>query len=410
MGSGFVEFLFTGMSQQLNQTTLPAAYEEIRIGVWFDLATDFFRNVLGGIASRVNELDGWSLTVLAQRSEPDWLDQLEPDYLRCHAVVAVITNPRQLEAARRISPLLINISNRYFLPDIMQVSTDEEAVGRLAARYFLDRKIRNFGYYGAKGLNFSEERENAFGAGIRQAGCKVESYYRSPDEEALRRWLRGLPKPCGIFCMNDHFARRLIDTSLGVGLKIPDEISVIGVDDDMLENNLSAIPLSSVNLDSVGLGRRVVDLLEGHFLEGKKLPHRLRVPPLCVTSRQSSDFFHIPDPLVVRALKCMRQNVESLNSVKDLAEALNVHRRTLELHFSQTVDESVRTALLRARVERSQTYLATTDLPISEVMEKSGFNNQRAFAAAFRRLVGQTPSQYRKQVRDAAISSSGGGG
>jgi LacI family transcriptional regulator len=369
------------------------------IGIWFNLATDFFRQVLGGIASRINELEGWRLTVIAESSRADWLRKSSGGMPELDAIIAVVTDPGQLAMANHLSPMLVNISNRYFYPEVAQVSSDEEMVGQLAAQHFLERKIRNFGYYGAADLNFSEERENAFGASIRRSGGKVSVFYRSSDYQAECGWLRGLPKPCGILCMNDHFARRLIDAALACDLSIPNEISILGVDDDALENSLSAVPISSVNLDSLGIGRRVVNLLDAHLRTGAELPHRVRVPPLCVNSRQSSDFYHIPDPLVVRALKHMHDRVETVASVKALAEALNVHRRTLEMHFKAMTGESVRTSLLRARIKRSQILLATTDLPVSEVMEKSGFNNPRAFSMAFRRITGTTPSLLRKQSR-----------
>jgi len=368
----------------------------VSIGVWLNLSVEYFRSALGGLAAAVHQRPGWKLQVVAENLTAPWLREKAAGLRRIEAMVAVIQSEEQLEIARHISPIVINLSNRYFFPNLTQISTDEEAVGRMAANYFIERRFQHFAYYGGSGLNFSDEREYAFVATVRAAGGTVSVHYRSENEAALHEWLNSLAKPCAVFCTNDHFARRLIESATVYGIRVPSELSVVGVDDDTMERHLSPVPLSSVILDARGIGERIIELLEQHLIHGAALPHRLRIAPLGVASRQSSDHFRIEDPLVVRAMRVIHERVDAISTVKELAQALNVHRRTLEMHFRETTGDSVRTALLRARIERSKQLLLTTDMLVNEVMERSGFNNPRAFAAAFRQFIGQTPSAFRR--------------
>jgi LacI family transcriptional regulator len=184
-----------------------------------------------------------------------------------------------------------------------------------------------------------------------------------------------------------------------VGLRVPEDVAMIGVGNNERLCGLARPPLSSVVLASEQIGYEAAALLD-RLIEGEPPPERpILLPPIGVVARQSSDILAIPDPEVVAAIRMIRQSDLALIQVDDVVRASSVSRRTLELRFRQSLDRGIFEEIQRVRVDRAASLLAGTDMPMSILAKQAGFSNGMHLSSAFRRKRGMTPTAYRRQYR-----------
>jgi LacI family transcriptional regulator len=294
------------------------------------------------------------------------------------------------------------------------VGVDERLVGQLAADHFHERGIRNFAYFSADRAWWSIAREQSFRTALRDsydATCTswflpAKRFVRFPLStipqelsDTIGAWLRGLPKPVGLFTSIDLHAMLLLGVCRDLGIRVPDEVALLGAGNDALVCSLLSPKLSSVALNSRLVGYRSAVLLDNMMRDPSYQVEPLTVPPTHVVVRQSTDMVAIDDPSVSVAISYIRENHFLPIGVNDIAEHLGVSRRTLERRFRQWMPHSPEAELIKVRLERARELLRDTNLSVAQIGERVGFHSPEYFSNTFRRKQGLTPNRYRMECQ-----------
>jgi LacI family transcriptional regulator len=322
-------------------------------------------------------------------------------------VIARIENARIARAVIRCGRPAVDVSAARLLPELPWVETDDREIARHAAEHLLERGLRHFGFFGDARFNWSKWRCDFFREIVTERGYECAEYTASRavmrdwerEEGELVRWLQGLPKPVGVMACYDIGGRQVLDACRRAGLAVPDQVAVVGVDNDGLLCELSDPPLSSVEPDTRRTGYVAAELLD-RLMRARRisvLSHR--IPPVGVVTRQSTDTMAVADAEVGEAVRFIRENACSGISVKDVLQRIALSRRALEARFVKAVGRTPHAELERVRLERVKQLLLQTDLPIREIARRTGFRHQEYLSVAFRRYAGMSPTQFRAAPR-----------
>ncbi len=287
-----------------------------------------------------------------------------------------------------------------------KISLDNSAIGRMAAEHLLERGFSNFGYCGLKEMFWSEERCESFTYAARKAGGNISVYHQpSPletlswekEQNTLAGWLQSLPKPVGIMACNDDRAEHVIEACRLADIVVPEEVAIIGVDNDELICEFSDPPLSSIELNGEKAGHEAAAMLDILMKNKKNTKAEIFVEPTTVIRRQSTDVMAIDDNDVARAIAHIRENVTLDTSAEVVADQTGISLRRLEKKFKKTLGWSVRDELKHARLNRVKSMLLETDMVISEIAEKLRYANDHNMTRFFRREMKITPLAFRKK-------------
>lgn len=378
----------------------------VRIGLALSYSFSFYRGVARGIHEYAETRPGWLFSMIAPdkrslRWRADHIDGL------LAGISAAATN----RACSRWRCPVVNVSSVLWGLRFPRVGVDNRAVGELAAAHFLDLGLRHFAFVGHPGWYFSVTRQEAFQHALQQAGFESIEYHSQADKQfdslanqpllTLRviPWLKRLPKPVGIFTPNDLWGLQLTELCGQAKVRIPDEVAILGVDDDDLLCEVARPQLSSVRLPSRQIGMEAAALLE-RLLSGKKAPKEpILLAPLGVTNRKSTDVLAINDEDVVAAARFIRNHAHEPIRVSDVLNNVLISRRSLERRFQMAFGRGISEEIQRGHIERAKRLLSETDLPIYKVATQAGFTDFRHLATVFRQRFAQSPLAYRRSVR-----------
>lgn len=299
-----------------------------------------------------------------------------------------------------LSGCAIQKNNNLALP---YVATDNNAITELAYHHLKNKGLQNFAYYGFPNHDkfaFSTEREATFLSLLEQDNYPRNIYKsdhhsaQSQQNLSLHQWLNELPKPIGIICATDNRARNIIDACEQLNILVPEQVSVIGVDDDDISQNLSKIELSSVRHNCKEIGFKATKHLHNLIL-GKKVPAKTIISPLDITNRQSSNFVPIHDPYVMQALHFIQNNSHKGIKVDQVLYHLGVSRTTLEPKFVKERGHTMHTEIHYDKLNRACHHLVTTNLPLNKVAEIAGYPSVQYMYSIFKKEFNQTPKRYR---------------
>ena len=346
-----------------------------KVGLLIDTASSYGRGLLRGIARYARLSGPWTLRFEARDVD---------------GVIGLVRTPAQ--ARRALASRVPYVDLDFTLPRLAPwpVRNDERAVAATAAAHLADRGFRSYAFCGWNdGSWWESERLDAF----REAVQGSLAVYARGD---LAAWIRSLPRPCGLFAVNDQRGRQVLEAARAARVRIPEDVAVVGVDDDEVLCEMSVPPLSSVGLDTIRIGFEGAALLD-RLMRGRRPPRKsILIPPRGVVARQSSDILAAADPAVRAAARFARANVQRPLSVPDLARAAGVSRKTLETRFRSALGRTPRQEILRARLERVRVLLLRTDCPLKRVAAESGFTYAEHLHAVFRKHEGVTPAAYRR--------------
>ena len=376
-----------------------------RVAVVIEASNAYARGLLAGIHRHMREHEPWTIFLQEHgRGAPPLqpLARWQGDGVIARIETEAVAGT--LDTLRCRQPLaIVDVSAGRLLDDVPYVETDDAAIARLAAEHFVERDFRHFAFLGDNRFRWSDNRRDAFRATVESCGRAVSVFDRGTvkrgqrvdDDEAIERWLAGLPKPLALFACYDIRGRQALDACRRAGIAVPDEVAVLGVDDDDLLCGLSTPPLSSVIPDAVGAGRLAAVLLE-RLLRGERLEaEEWLLPPLGIATRQSSDVLAIDDPLVVAAVRYIRTRACHGIKVQDVVRELGTSRRILDKRFASRVGHTLHEEITRHRFRRVEQLLAETDLPLAVVAERCGFRHSEYLTVAFTRRHGIPPSHWR---------------
>lgn len=373
-----------------------------RIAVLMEGRVEYERNVLRGIRDFAASQPGWLIRLEPPgRSLAAFLKKWQP-----HGVLfqAADLSRSALNAVKSGPWPAVHVSDATAaVAGVPCVGMDNAAIGSLAAAYFLERRFRRFAFVGQKGAGFSDRRGGAFAEAISAEGFRVECITYDPKADAaeedplLLAWLRSLEKPCALFATHDECSLRLTTLCRDAGIRIPEDLAILGVDNDTLICDLAWPKLSSVSVPSRRVGfeaaGRLLDLLEG---KASGTEPRLLSPTRVVT-RHSSDVRRTEDDTVNRALAHIRDHLRSGINVNELAAGIGVSRRLLERKFRKTLGRTPLAEIQRLRLERAKALLLESDQSLEVIAEQCGCADASQLVLRFRRETGMTPGQFRRQ-------------
>lgn len=279
-----------------------------------------------------------------------------------------------------------------------QVFPDDAAVGRMAYRYLRDLGFRRLAFVGYGEPRFSAERRDAFVSQARADGLDdVPVRTTRFDVEAMGRWLRQFHFPCGVFCANALVARHVAVSCEQADIRVPQDVAILGCDDDVHVCELTWPPLSTIDHGARQIGYRSARMLD-RLMRGQFVASRQEaVAPVRVIERQSSNTLAIEDEDVADALHFIRQTACDGIGVPDVLSHVAVPRRRLERAFRKVVNRGIGEEITRVRIGRACELLVESDLPTPDVAARSGFSSASKLSAVLKREIGITPTAYRKQ-------------
>ena len=344
------------------------------------------------------------------RAPKQTLDRIKPDGL-----ITTILSKEVANVLRRWQRPTVAVSNVIPTPSrCARVFVDNAETARLAAQHFLERSLRHFAFVGPAHHEYASQLRMAFSQWVAKAGFDVHEYIMSPNMEfdpsgcqwaldtQVAAWLRALPKPIGIFTAADEFGTQLLEICRESKIRVPEEIAVLGVENDEFECNLARPKLSSIALPAEAIGYRAASLL-AELLSGDQPPASpVLVAPLGVTARRSTDVIAVDDLEIVAAVRYIRENIQQPLTVSDVLKIVPLGRRTLERRCIASIGWGIGAEIRRARLERARWLLANTDMSVKSVARHSGFSEYRHFAVALKQTDGISPTEYRKQHQSSA--------
>ncbi|MBO4536505.1 MAG: DNA-binding transcriptional regulator [Bacteroidales bacterium] len=289
---------------------------------------------------------------------------------------------------------------------IPNITGDYLETGRMAADLYLHKGFHHFAFFGYKDVCWSDERCEGFRRRIEEAGFGDQFYvydkqmidnlwYYEADE--LKNWLLSLPKPVAVMACDDNQGNALIEACNSAGVKIPSELSVIGVDNDEVICTLSNPTLSSIRVDIEQGGyetaRMAVRMIHDPFYKGSDIT----LQPRRIVHRVSTSAYATSDKEVLTALQFIRQNLCKKITVSDVLEQVPLSRRLLEMRFKKVIGESIYQYISKQRIGRFSELLLETNDSIQEIAYQLGEDDPKSICRRFKELKGFTPSEWRNQ-------------
>jgi LacI family transcriptional regulator len=374
-----------------------------RIAIVIELAVGYREDVLRGLLRFVQAKPDWVYQGCELRNnELLALRKWKPD-----GIVVGFHDIAMASPLRKLRVPIVDVYNWLDLPGAARVGIDDDAVGRMAAEHFLQRGFKHVAMIGETSALYSAQRRDGFLRTIEEAGIVCDRIgqvavptvswsiaFRTTSDATLRAWLRRLPKPTGIFATDDDWALTLSGLCNQEGLRVPDDLAILGVDNEELLCQMSRPPLSSVATGAERVGWHAGSVL-AQLMDGQKVPNPILLPPVRVVERQSTDIFAIDDQEVLTAVRYIQANAHLGIDVTEVLRTVPTRRRTLEYRFRQLIGRSILEEIQRSRVSRAKTLLITTDLKLSVVAQRSGFGNAGHLCRVFRQVTGDTPASFR---------------
>jgi LacI family transcriptional regulator len=368
----------------MRHRTLPAtkpARPHVALLIETSLASG--RDILRGIARYVREHDPWSLYHEAHGLPdyiPAWLRRWKGD-----GIIARIQDARMAKELARLRIPVVDVLDA--LPDspFSLVHVDNRAIAKMAAEHLLERELRHFAFFGIAEENWSQRRYE----GLREAVARVQSEvfsYNLPQDissesreqvhDDLAAWIAQLPKPIGVLVCCDQRGPLLLEACRRAGARVPDDVAVVGVDDDQALCELCDPPLSSIQAGHTSVGYQAAALLEARLRSATDPAAPVLIKPQQVIARVSTDMQAVTEPAIAAALRLIREEAHTGLKVEAIARRVGVSRSVLQRSFRRLLKRSIHEEILMTRIKRARELLVKTDLPIATIAERAGFNHQ----------------------------------
>jgi LacI family transcriptional regulator len=366
--------------------------------------------MLQGIVQHERSHRQWSTFL-----DDDALAANDPTFLRgekWQGVISRHTTPTLVRTCAQLKIPLVDLNDRPPYPGVPKIRPNNLAIGHLGAEHFLERGFRSFAFCGFSNEGWARERRDGFIEALRLAGHDCTLFdvpypgVITPDWNAqqtvlLSAWLRTLPKPTAIMACVDVRAFQVIAAAQQAGLHVPEEIALLGVNNDVIRCDLSYPSLSSVALNAHQSGYQAAETLD-RMLRGEPYGAiETRIDPLGVVTRMSTDILAVSDRNVAAALGYIREQACKGVSVDEVVAHASASRSQLEKKFRRYIGRSPQAEIRRVQLARVKELLSETDLPLKTIAAMTGFEHIEYLSVVFKRLTGESPGQFRKRTRAA---------
>jgi LacI family transcriptional regulator len=363
------------------------------------------RDILRGVAKYVREFGPWSLyhapRGLAEQNQ-DWWHDWKGD-----GVIARVTDEAMVKSLKKLNVPVVDVLGTVETHTFPLLHVDDAAIATLAHSHLAERGFRHFAYVGIPNQNWSDRRRESFRRASERLKCSFDEFLMESDggkagswesrQEILTNWIRSLPKPVGLMVCSDQRGTDVLDACRRGEFHVPDEVAVVGVDNDEPLCLVCDPPLSSVSANHERVGFQAAGYLAGLLRkEARPLGADFGlVPPATVETRHSSDILAVADKVVSAALHLIRQNLSNMPGIDEMAATCGVSRSTLQRRFHDVLGSTIHDQIISARLKEAQKLICTTPLPLATIAKRTGFQHAEYMGAVFRQRVGRSPSQYR---------------
>ena len=382
-----------------------------KVALMIETSNAYARGLLAGVKNYLRSYGPWNVHV-AEHSRgdrpPKWISEWDGD-----GILARVENKQIARGLADLRVPVVDLSSHRYLPDVPVVTTDNAVIAKLAFQHFTERGFRRFAYCGVERFAWSLARGGHFDELVRGAGFSCKHYEPAEDfgpdsdaeTDAIATWLEGLPKPVAVFAGYDARGLQVLEACKRKSFPVPEQVAVLGVDNDDLLCDLSTPPLSSIEPDTRRAGWMAADLL-ARLMRGEVVEADVHwVPPCDLCARQSTAVTAVEDVQVARAGQFIREHAHEGINVQDVVAAAGLARRVLERRFRTLVGRTLHDEIRRVQMQRAKDLLASTELSLSDIAERTGFRHVEYFTVAFKREMGQPPGVYRKERRSAAYEA-----
>lgn len=379
------------------------------VAVLIEAALGYGRGLLEGIARYSREQGNWMLyfELRGLEANPPWMRNWKGDG------ILVSFPPWQVTPALlTLGAAVVDLYGSLTPSGLPHVDTDNVQVARLALAHFWERGIRHFGFCGLPPGEWllMDQRRDAFSHQVKAAGCSCSLFTwpaRHETEADWKRegdqlvdWLRGLPKPVGVLAHFDDRGYQVLNACRHAGLKVPEEVAVLGVSNDALLCETCLPPLSSIDLNAPRIGYAAAACLDRLMRGGPPLRAQRIIPPREVVARRSTEMLATDDAELAATLHFIRAHACDGIRLADVLRHAAVSQRSLERKFRAFFGRTLKAELLRVQMTRAGELLTDSDLSIKEVAQRCGFHNKESyFSHAFYRQYGLWPTAYRRRAR-----------
>ncbi|MGD0573628.1 MAG: DNA-binding transcriptional regulator [Sedimentisphaerales bacterium] len=390
--------------------------EKIKIAFAHNNITHNTEGLMAGISEYIRDKGNRQLIIWPDCSQKSLMFLKERG---CKGAFASIQTTIKAEELLRIGIPLIGVATIQNLLNLPFISANSKEVAQMACEYLLEKKFRNLAFFGLTQARWSAERLEHFSQYLAKMGYNVHVFKEkqvllkndltpftrlwintalSTGQQKLIEWLKQLPKPVAILASCDIFACYLLNVAKEASFNIPDEIAILGVNNDNALCNICDPPLSSIAFNFKKAGYDAAKLLDkmisGHeTMQGQCI----EIQPTHVETRGSTDIYAIDDPAIVEAMKYIRQNGHTPLQVDAIANHVCMSKRLLQLRFHDLIGKSVHDEIIQAHFEIAKAMLMETNLPIDEIAVHSGFHYTSNMRRAFIKITGMLPQKYRHQ-------------
>jgi len=383
----------------------------LTVALLIETSREYGRGLCLGIAEYARTHGEWNFLIQERDLRagiPKWLETSHADGIICR-----LSDTALAELLAAAPCPVVDLYGQIRHPEIPFLDTDAAAVAEMAARFFVNAAFLNFAYCGFPGLWFSDDRGAAFQQEIKRFGADAHIYtppanwsvsdvarresLHPAGSPELERWIASLPPRTAILACNDFRAQQLIKVAVRVGRQVPEDLAVMGVDDDLVVCELSTPRLTSIRPDTLALGYTGAHWL--HLLmQGRKVPHQsLMLPPVQITERESTDNIASEDKVLVKALRFIRNHAHEGIDAAMVVEHVGLSRSTVEVRFRRTLKRSIKAEITRARIARSAVLLRETEMSLDGVARACGFATASHFLRVFKKHEGMNPGAYRSE-------------
>jgi LacI family transcriptional regulator len=325
---------------------------------------------------------------------------------------AIVTEwlPGLTEALVGLGCPVILVPSDEVVDGVYCVDIDDVAIGRLAAEHLISRGYQNFAFVGRRDAHYAKQRLEGFRSVVGEVPIyweefrdwrQYDEYWRDPDEDMVG-WLVKQTTPLGIFTAHDPTGRHVLEAAAQAGLEVPFVVGVVSANDDETVCEMARPGLSSIRMPWRRLAAEVIQTLEAIWA-GNPPTEPVLIQPLEIVARGSSSYEAVGDPLVRQAMKCLFEQISTIISVEEWATRVGVSRRVLERRFQAALDRTPLAMMQHERIERAKSLLASTELPVSAIAERCGYQSNERLTVNFRASVGVPPATYRRTSREKRV-------
>ena len=380
-----------------------APREFLRVALGLELQTSYSRQKLQGILAWMRKHGNWRIEM---REGFPYLSKKQLLRWRGDGIIGAFHDQDEASEMAALGIPVVNTSGMAPGSGLPTVCLDDEAIGRLAANHLIERGFRDLHYFSPEShADVGRLRYLGFEKTARSAGVAVQSHWIDasvPQRNLVKadpylKRVRGIQGEAGIFCVSDRVAYGLLEACRQLGIPVPNQLSVVGSNNDEVLCQLAHSPLTSVDESTTALGYRAAGMLH-QLMGGSRLEERyVKVAPAGIRVRASSDRLPRDSGDLAIALRFIRDHAHEAINVPDVLRLTSVSRRSLEMLFLKEIGHGIYDEIRRVHIGRAEELLRDTDLPVIEIARRSGFRSLNRFEITFKNITGSTPAAYRKR-------------